>query len=470
MATARLPGIYFESVPPASASTMLPRMDIAAFAGFLPSGPIGVPFLLEDRDRFQDVFGTDQPLAWDPDLQRDAAGTNRARGAHVFSQWRPALLGVTAGQQERNRIPGPSPGCCKSIQAGFHAGRVRARCEGSWSDDLTVNATLMEKPAAASAAGMAGNRCVAPAYQRLARSGRCGASLFIQTSQTLAYYDVSTSQWYWFQGAFSNPSSPPLGQPDSVSFLGAGGNTVIAFSSFTSDSAGLALGMSRELALTVPPGSWLQMKFGERTLLLQVQAMDAGSGTSSSPPASEAATLTSSLAWWWLPDQAGAWAANQGNSFQASVVTFELWAWRQGEPVQQLSGLGFSSDNPLYWGLLPTDAELYTPVTRPAPLPYAALAAEIEQSAISPRRTDQLGARTSAGNDRSGAIQLHPGSHPANFDSTRARWPQQLRPNSVPRSRSGGIRLRYPAAGCLLRAISGAESPAAQRNACSSGS
>ena len=136
--------------------------------------------------------------------------------------------------------------------------------------------------------------------------------------------------------------------------------------------------MSRELALTVPPGSWLQMKFGERTLLLQVQALDAGSGTSGSPPASEAATLTSSLAWWWLPDQAGAWAANQGNSFQASVVTFELWAWPQGEPVQQLSGLGFSPDNPLYWGWLPTDAELYTPVTRPAPLPYAALAAEID--------------------------------------------------------------------------------------------
>jgi len=69
MAAARLPGIYFESVP-APPPALLPPMDVAAFAGFLPSGPIGVPFAVEDPDRFQDVFGTDLALAWDRNLNQ----------------------------------------------------------------------------------------------------------------------------------------------------------------------------------------------------------------------------------------------------------------------------------------------------------------------------------------------------------------------------------------------------------------
>ena len=64
MTTTRLPGIYFETIVPPTPG-LLPRMDIAAFAGFLPSGPIGLPFVVEDSDRFQEIFGTDLALAWD---------------------------------------------------------------------------------------------------------------------------------------------------------------------------------------------------------------------------------------------------------------------------------------------------------------------------------------------------------------------------------------------------------------------
>ena len=31
----------------------------------LPSGPIGLPFVVEDSTRFEEIFGTDQTLAWD---------------------------------------------------------------------------------------------------------------------------------------------------------------------------------------------------------------------------------------------------------------------------------------------------------------------------------------------------------------------------------------------------------------------
>jgi hypothetical protein len=84
------------------------------------------------------------------------------------------------------------------------------------------------------------------------------------------------------------------------------------------------------------------------------------------------------LAWWWLADSNQAWTANRGNSFQTSVVAFELWAWPQGQAARQISGLGFSQDNPFYWGLLPTDSVLYAPVINPAPPRYTALIGEID--------------------------------------------------------------------------------------------
>ena len=49
MNTTRLPGVYFETVVPPATGT-LPRMDIAAFVGFAPSGPLDVPLAIEDAD------------------------------------------------------------------------------------------------------------------------------------------------------------------------------------------------------------------------------------------------------------------------------------------------------------------------------------------------------------------------------------------------------------------------------------
>jgi hypothetical protein len=380
MATARLPGIYFETVP-ALPPALLPRMDVAAFAGFLPSGPIGMPFMVEDPHRFQDIFGTDLALAWD-----------RERNQMRLAQTPPAVRTFFRNGGQRCWVLRLANGAMSDawtipglLQVGaegcFHAGWVQARSEGSWSDELTVNATLLESPLPPQASGWPGN---GPRPQPpVGLDPGDVAQLFFPDSGALAYFDFSSSQrrtraWFWFQpAALTAPGSPPLGQPENVFFLGAGTDTPVAFTSFAMQSGELVLGLSRDLALKVPPGSWLRMQFGSQTLLVQVEAMEAGLSTSGSPPADEMATLTSTLAWW-VSDPAEAWAANRGQSLQTSIVTFELWAWPQGAPAQQIAGLGFSQENPQYWGLLPTDAVLYAPVTRPAPLPYAALAAEID--------------------------------------------------------------------------------------------
>ena len=62
----RLPGIEFESQAPPIA-VVLPRMDVAAFVGFASSGPLDMPVPIEDAAQFEDVFGADAPIAWDPE-------------------------------------------------------------------------------------------------------------------------------------------------------------------------------------------------------------------------------------------------------------------------------------------------------------------------------------------------------------------------------------------------------------------
>jgi hypothetical protein len=373
MAAARLPGIYFESVP-APPPALLPPMDVAAFAGFLPSGPIGVPFAVEDPDRFQDVFGTDLALAWDRNLNQMRLAQTAPAVRTFFRNggqkcW---VLRLAKGAlSNRWTIPGLLQ---VDPKGGFHAGWALARSEGSWSDGLTVNATLLESPLLAQ--GWPGTGTL-PQPPTTGLDPGDLAQLFFPVTGTLAYYDYSSGQWFWFEPALA-VGSPPLGPPHRVFSLGAGTDTAVPFASFAIHDGELMLGVSRDVGLTVPPGSWLRMEFGSRVLLAQVESIEAGLGLSGSPPADEKATLTSTLAWW-AADPAEAWAANRGQSLQASIVTFQLWAWPRGAPAQQIAGLGFSPDNPQYWGLLPTDAALYAPVTRPAtPLPYAALASEID--------------------------------------------------------------------------------------------
>jgi hypothetical protein len=375
MATARLPGIYFEIVP-AAPPPLLPCMDVAAFAGFLPSGPIGVPFPVQDPDRFQDVFGTDLALAWDNTLNQIRLAQTPPAVRTFFRNggqkcW---VLRLANGALSNAWTV---PGLLQVDQTGcFHSGWVLARSEGSWSDELTVNATLMESPLPLQSSGWPGTGTQPQSPQGLGPGDLM--QLFFPATQTLAYYDYSSAKWFWFEPVAGAAGSPPMGPPDAVFSLGAGTDMAVPFTSFAILNGELMLGVSRAEGLSIPPGSWLRMEFGSRIMLVQVEGIVAGQGTSGSPPADEMARLTSTLAWW-VSDPATAWALNQGNSFQASIVTFQLWAWPQGAPAQQIASLGFSPDNPQYWGLLPTDAVLYAPVTQPAtPLPYAALATEID--------------------------------------------------------------------------------------------
>jgi len=156
--TTRLPGIYFDNVVPPVSDT-LPRMDIAAFVGFAASGPLDTPVAIEDPSRFQEIFGQDQELAWDP-----------IAGETVFAQLAPTVRAFFRNgglrcwvvrvandpQVDENQLPvvGTAasnqfliPGALTAnSDSPLDGAWLPARSEGSWSDDYNVNATLSFSP------------------------------------------------------------------------------------------------------------------------------------------------------------------------------------------------------------------------------------------------------------------------------------------------------------------------------------
>jgi hypothetical protein len=135
----RLPGFRFEDRAPSR--DLLPRMDVALFAGFAGRGPIHRPVAIEDVGQFQTVFGGLATLAFDID-----------RGAAVHAQLAPAVRMffanggrrcwvirlAQAAKSNKFRVPG--------LLAPF---ALLARSPGSWADEVAVSASLTSERRAA---------------------------------------------------------------------------------------------------------------------------------------------------------------------------------------------------------------------------------------------------------------------------------------------------------------------------------
>ncbi|MBV8901867.1 MAG: hypothetical protein JOY92_17335 [Verrucomicrobia bacterium] len=378
MATAtRLPGIYFETVTPPPGGTF-PRMDIAAFAGFTPSGPVDLPFTVEDIDRFHEIFGRELPLAWD--RQRGAMETAQLPAtirAFFRNGGRRCWVVRLANGPRYNKfvIPGL---LAVDPDRGLHAGVLQARSEGSWSDGLAVNATLLESPLDP---GLLATDGATPAIGGLA-VGEVAQALFpgtVSEPEIVAYFEpVYAPGGIWFRTALPSElaacgGSPPPVSPEAVFALDAEADRPISFSAFCNRNGRFALLVSHDTGLSVPAGAWLRVHLGEAILLMQVESLDGADDLSAASPASAAeAALTSTTAWWLL-DAATAWAECRHRQCELTKVTFELWVRAPDSPVMRMADLGFAPGHPRFCGYLPTDAALFAPVDRPQPLPGAAL-------------------------------------------------------------------------------------------------
>lgn len=139
--TIATPGVRFEAAPAAPDRT-LPRMDVAAFVGLAPSGPLDVPVAVEDMAGYTTVFGARQPLAQDPESGRtDTAHLAAAVEGFFANGGRRAWVVRVAGVGHTHRIPVPG------LVAGdgtdpttWSLATVRSRCQGSWSDPQRAGA------------------------------------------------------------------------------------------------------------------------------------------------------------------------------------------------------------------------------------------------------------------------------------------------------------------------------------------
>jgi hypothetical protein len=325
----RRTGIAFETVLPPLPDT-LPRMDVAAFVGFARSGPVDVPVAVEDMSRFRDLFGNDQPLAWDGE-----------RGAIQYAQLGAAVDAFFGGGGRRCWIVRvaqspythrfPLPGVLQTHGgASIELRRLQARAPGSWAQDLRVGATLTPRSLATLPASRSG-----PAVDP---SGAPTVLLSIDLA-----------------GA---PGTVQCGDLLELRFLPLDFSLFLVATSVIAIDRGLRIGCARnalapQWAASAARWAW---------------AVPVGASPPSDHPPQrypdlllldELAGQARLAAWRALPEPS--------RTLQVRRLTFELSAWHDGRLAQRLGELAFCPAHPRFFGNLPTDEQLFaaTPSLRP---------------------------------------------------------------------------------------------------------
>jgi hypothetical protein len=144
----RLPGFSFETRAPVR-DDVLPRMDVALFAGFASSGPVNVPVPVEDAKQFADVFGADAPIAWNEEEKRvEHAQLGLAVRMFFANGGRRCWVIRLADNAETNTLAVPGIAAVRVIpgngdlRPSFDPLALVARSPGSWADALSLSASL----------------------------------------------------------------------------------------------------------------------------------------------------------------------------------------------------------------------------------------------------------------------------------------------------------------------------------------
>jgi hypothetical protein len=331
----RLPGVFFET-PRLAPPQGLPRMDVAAFAGFAAAGPLHVPVPVEDPARFRAVFGdldgAPPALAWD-------AERGEPRRAHLgpaveafFANggarcWVVRVAGAEA-VRHRFRVPGLVAAADRAASPPPPV-EARARAAGSWCEELAAATALLRDPLRW--------RVTEP-----------GAPVPLALAPGAYALDLAASLVALVPGDLLELVFAP-GQPALLLFVDrieplAGGVRV--------HSAGLDLAS------------------GETGGAFWIQPAAAGGSPASPPPALSEADETTPPAPLAESDGlafAAAWLGSPPDPQRLPAVrrlSFELLLFRGDGLHARLDGLAFDRRHPRFWAALPTDEALYGRVGR----------------------------------------------------------------------------------------------------------
>lgn len=424
---ARLPGFKFETQAP-PLDEVLPRMDIAVFVGFAASGPLETPVAIESAAQFQGVFGQDTALAWDG-----------ARGEQLFACLAPAVRAFFANGGRRcwvirvarrtasvempgnharyNYFPVPGLACASFAADGKKVASVRpafaqARSEGSWSDALRVGSALLSRSyqlGDLTYPAISGEDFVAQLAPRAAKELAPGDLLRLTfkddryvlflvikaigeakvNPQPLGTTVAITGRnAIWFQRLAGN-NLPTAGTPAKVG--------VFAHESkFNPDDpvAGFEVVYDAEFdLLNSPPVE------GDEDPIISLKLSNCPMVNAPSPGSIIRVDLAAEEWWLTVADVSFAGGATDaakvsGTAFRridgppinpvakpvCECLTFELSVRKAEDYAVSLSNLGFASGHERFWGLLPTDEELYRPeYTDPTGEPAATLWRQTEE-------------------------------------------------------------------------------------------
>lgn len=406
----KMPGVSFETVPPALAET-LPPMDIAAFVGFAASGPLDTPVAVEDVVRFQEIFGDDLPLAWD-------AGRNAWQYAHLA----PVVRGFFRNGGQRCwivRVAEPVqpaqfelPFLLAHSKDHFYSARAKARSQGTWADTLQLN-TAMQRTLLIDAAiatedenvqivlGHVAKSSVQPGELLLLEFPELASQLFVKTTDIISrttrrednsidlssgeqipsdsYIGVNSTNAFYFKLTTpidsletyfarsldrNSPTIFTVRDPDELE-----GNIVSPVTEADetrSKSFRIAIEIQHGQK-TPAPGTILELiHYSDKTCyLLPIikTEMFQTSSLSSSPETTNIAILSISNCSHVL-DYEDFYAdvfdvSSPPSSPIISRVTFEIQVSKDEELLMRLADIGFCPSYKRYWGNLPSDEILY---------------------------------------------------------------------------------------------------------------
>ncbi|MBN1608921.1 MAG: hypothetical protein JW940_20000, partial [Polyangiaceae bacterium] len=395
-------------------------MDVAGFVGFAAAGPVDVPVLVEDAQRFSAIFGPDVALAWDP-----------VRGEPVFGQLGSTVRAFFANGGRRCWVVrvARNPEMNHFLVSGLLAVReacavqaalLEARSEGSWSDDVEVGATLsLDRlpPAGRCPASEEQNRRCLTFRRSPATPIREGDLLELRPADgqgTVLYFPVEKIEQppfdasdeaatgavlkvhgglgYWFRAwtdeDFSTCASGSLGLLTAKWLDGTEATPVCIHEMVSAAVASPPSGsvhprhdtfdirVARSEGDRIAPGCWLSMKLPVGasppalvTVLLLVQqgfgAEQAAPASGDEPGAAEESVWLRVRAWRML-DARPSWQTWEcGQELQAAVARLELWARAWGSGPMKLDGLGFFRSHSRALHHLPSDRVLYARMSLP---------------------------------------------------------------------------------------------------------
>lgn len=364
-----LPGFAFVSAAPVN-DEVLPRMDVAVFAGFAARGPVNVPVPVEDAAQFAAIFGEDAPLALDVE-----------RGVTSTAQLAPAVrLFFTNGGKRcwvirlaRNARANLFP--VRGVVA-MSGGRLvplslPARSPGSWSDGLALSATLTARRYGIRSWNRASGQLelVGPADAPLVegsllRIGARGAGAVLYAavatvssrgdallSGRRALFSVTLGEQRWFD-PMRTPSrvageTRVHGELVPAEFVSARADA----GAFTSE---VRLALATEAARAPRPGDVLVVHFDDETLLLTVHRVDVAPVLAS--PVAESVGVTGKGVWM---RAAGPVALPSLNALSVESLAVDLWSRAGAGAVRHLDGLGLAPGHPRHVELIPDDAAVY---------------------------------------------------------------------------------------------------------------